>query len=100
MTGHEFQSNDVGAEILKQLADDPRKQNFWAGYLRGIRRNYYGETFGTDEEHETWMALADDRQDIGDGYRAGVHGVSVQDALKDRGRDRQPIRMALELPLI
>jgi hypothetical protein len=54
---------------------DPDRQDFWAGYARGLRRAYHGENFGTREEHEKWWSLVDDddvsRRQRGEGYRAG-----------------------------
>jgi len=47
------------------------------GYQRGLRRHYHGERFGTDAEHEQWMALGvgdDNRLDRGRGYRDGFAG--------------------------
>jgi len=33
---------------------------YWEGYQRGLRRAYYGEVFGSQEEHELWMSFAGD----------------------------------------
>ena len=47
------------------------------GYLRGLRRHYHGENFGTPDEHALWMSLGldgDPRVDLGCGYRDGVAG--------------------------
>ena len=51
--------------------------NFAAGYQRGLQRYFYGEAFGTLEDHQKWLALGrngDNRSELGDGYRSGVAG--------------------------
>lgn len=57
------------AELAKGMGGD-----YGAGYLRGLRRHYHGEKFGTAEEHETWLAMTGHRQEMGDGYRDGFAG--------------------------
>jgi hypothetical protein len=85
MTEKEFQHNMAGAETLRNFTEMPEISNFWAGYLRGVRCNYYGAKFGTDKEHARWMALAesddDSRRARGLGYRKGFAGESVRDAV-------------------
>jgi hypothetical protein len=51
--------------------------DYGTGYLRGLRRRYHGEQFGTDQEHAQWIALGldgDPREDLGRGYRDGFEG--------------------------
>jgi hypothetical protein len=51
--------------------------DYGSGYMRGLRRHYYGEKFGTPEEHKTWMSLGrngDPRVELGRGYRDGLAG--------------------------
>ena len=48
--------------------------DYLRGYLRGIRRHYHGDIFGTDEEHNQWLNLEGDRDDLGRGYRDGLAG--------------------------
>ncbi len=48
--------------------------DYGKGYQRGLRRYYHGESFGSPEEHELWLSLSDDRQELGDGYRDGFAG--------------------------
>lgn len=53
------------------------RPDYWHGYQRGLRRGFQGDLFGTDDEHETWMRLADDGVDHasrerGRGYRDGL----------------------------
>jgi len=69
------------ARAIKELSADP---SFLEGYIRGLRRHYHGENFGTAEEHAQWMALADEQGDAqrtarGKGYRAGYAGQSTKD---------------------
>ena len=36
------------------------RADFYRGYMRGLRRRYYGDNFGEPGEHEKWLALVDD----------------------------------------
>jgi len=78
MTEREFQTNMTAAKTFSELGED---QDFWSGYIRGLRRNYHGEKFGTDEEHELWMAAInssdESRKNRGLGYRAGFDGQNI-----------------------
>lgn len=84
MTETEFHRSLSGAEILMRLSDDP---SYLEGYCRGLRRYFYGEIFGTAEEHATWMMLADDpgneqRRARGEGYRQGLAGTPIVNLLE------------------
>lgn len=88
MTEQEFKTNASGAETFHKLADLP-EVDFWGGYLRGIRRHYYGEKFGTADEHATWIKLMSahgthDQQCRyrGLGYQCGFAGTDVSDAIE------------------
>lgn len=51
--------------------------DYGAGYMRGLRRRFHGEKFGTIEEHEKWKNLGrngDPRLELGRGYRDGLAG--------------------------
>jgi hypothetical protein len=51
--------------------------NYAEGYRRGLRRYYYGEGFGTAEDHHRWLGFGrngDNRSELGDGYRSGFAG--------------------------
>ena len=56
---------------------EPNRADYWAGYIRGLRRNYHGDRFGTEEDHTLWMSLMEEidesRRQRGEGYRAGYH---------------------------
>lgn len=87
MNEREFQTLARGAEALRRSADSPRSE-YWAGYIRGLRRLYHGERFGTPEEHEIWLGLADTRRDPvgiarGLGYRAGFEGRDLAAAMDE-----------------
>jgi len=49
-------------------------QNYWAGYIRGLRRNYHGGNFGTEDEHRFWLTADGDEihRQRSAGYRAGL----------------------------
>ncbi len=49
------------------------------GYIRGMRRQRYGSAFGTDAEHERYLAMREgQRAAIGIGY---AHGLAAADPL-------------------
>lgn len=73
-----MERNDFEREMLRtngMKIVDPNCQDYWTGYVRGLRRGFHGKRFGTDEEHAQWWGLIDDedesRQQRGAGYRAG-----------------------------
>ncbi len=56
---------------------EPNRAAYWRGYTRGLRRSYHGEQFGTAEEHNLYLAAAEDpldgeRRELGRGYRDGL----------------------------
>jgi hypothetical protein len=75
MTEQKFKSEMRRAETMRGLAD-PMMAEYWAGYIRGLRRAYHGEKFGTDEEHEKWLSAANSRDESrkqrGRGYKYGL----------------------------
>lgn len=72
MNEAEFKHEMSKAESFQELAEN---SEYWKGYARGLRRNYHGENFGTEEEHQQWLNLVNDptRKEMGDGYRAGLY---------------------------
>ena len=38
---------------------EPIEESFWLGYIRGLRRANSGNIFGTNADHEKWLALDD-----------------------------------------
>ena len=83
-----FQSEMRRAETMRRLATGPTEPDYYAGYIRGLRRQYHGEQFGTQAEHDLWMSLADDQDDEqraakGRGYRDGF-------TVAPEGQEAQP----------
>lgn len=79
MKREEFDHELNRARTMMRLAPDNNKHGFdyWAGYMQGLRRNFHGNVYGTPEEHNHWMSLADDnadesRRSMGRGYRDGL----------------------------
>ena len=72
MEENHFQCEMMKAQTFIELGED---SDYWMGYQRGLRRRFHGENFGTDEEHEMWMQLYEDSDDVranrGRGYRDG-----------------------------
>lgn len=64
------------ADTLRRLDSDHIRSSWWAGYMRGLRRAHHGENFGTEAEHDMWLAASDStdpqRAALGRGYRAGL----------------------------
>ena len=67
------------ADTLRRLCNDPQnplESDWWAGYMRGLRRAHHGERFGTQAEHDLWLSAiestAPQRAALGRGYRAGL----------------------------
>jgi hypothetical protein len=75
MTEQKFKFEMHRAETMRGLAD-PMMAEYWAGYIRGLRRAYHGEKFGTAEEHEKWLSAANSRDESrkqrGRGYKDGL----------------------------
>ena len=71
-----FESRMIQADTFKKVSDKPE---YYSGYMRGLRRLFHGEAFGTDAEHALWMSLIDDdeaREQRGQGYRDGFNGLT------------------------
>lgn len=86
MNQKEFEHNAQGAKTMMSISGEPRNQDYWTGYLRGLRRCYHGEKFGTFEEHCLWMDNGNKAQDEqrscrSKGYQAGYAGMSISDAI-------------------
>lgn len=64
------------AGTLRRIESDPVRAEWWAGYMRGLRRAHHGTRFGSQAEHEMWLTAieSDDqmRAALGRGYRAGL----------------------------
>lgn len=64
------------ADSMRRIETDPVHSEWWAGYIRGLRRAHHGEKFGTEAEHDMWLAAANStyekRAALGRGYRAGL----------------------------
>lgn len=72
----QFQSLLRRADTLRRAESNPIRAEWWAGYMRDLRRDHHGERLGTQAEHALWLAAADSddpsRVDLGRGYRAGL----------------------------
>lgn len=67
------------ADTLRRRHNDPQnpfESDWWAGYMRGLRRAHHGERFGTQAEHDLWLSAIEStdpqRAALGRGYRAGL----------------------------
>ena len=69
-----FKSKLLYAEVMLDIENN--RTDYWTGYIRGLRRAYHGQQFGTDAEHALWLSLSisDDtsRSELGRGYRDGL----------------------------
>lgn len=70
------------ADTLRRLEPDPLKSDWWAGYMRGLRRAHHGECFGTESEHQLWLnaitSTDPNRAALGHGYAAGLSLTACQ----------------------
>lgn len=75
MTEQKFKSEVRRAETMRRLAE-PMMAEYWAGYIRGLRRSYHGENFGEPGEHDSLVAAANSRTESrkqrGRGYKDGL----------------------------
>jgi len=72
ITEQKFKSKMCHAETMRRYAE-PERAEYWAGYIRGLRRAYHGENFGTEVEHKRWLSCINDRDEQrGQGYRDGL----------------------------
>lgn len=64
------------ADTLRRHESDPIKSDWWAGYMRGLRRAHHGDNFGTEAEHQLWLSASEStdpsRAALGRGYQAGL----------------------------
>lgn len=64
------------ADTLRRVEPDPIRAEWWAGYMRGLRRAHHGELFGTEAQHNLWLSASTSndpmRAALGRGYRAGL----------------------------
>jgi len=81
-----FQSELRRCETMRRFVTEPTEADFYVGYMRGLRRRYHGEKFGTEEEHQLWLTLAesDDASHAaeGRGYLAALD-ASYDDQAED-----------------
>ena len=60
MTEQQFQSEIGRAETICRLTTNPIEGDYLVSYIRGLRRTYHGENFGTEEEHKLRLSLTSD----------------------------------------
>lgn len=87
MEERKFQELMLRADTLRGVSQAPEDTEFWGGYVRGLRRFYHAEAFGTDGEHKAWHGIPADEPDLvrrarGEGYRAGLSGVDPVDLFR------------------
>jgi hypothetical protein len=96
MNERQFQSEMNRAETMRRLATDPNEAAYFVGYVRGLRRGYHGERFGSQQEHELWQNLADSddqsRAAQGRGYRDGLRFADSQENRPDDPLDHEDFR--------
>ena len=67
------------AKKYKEQAKGPEENFYWAGYMKGTERKMYGDGFGTGDDHQKYLSLADDTDPsmkaIGRGYLDGLNGI-------------------------
>jgi hypothetical protein len=75
MTVQKFKSAIRRAEAMRRRAE-PMMAEYWGGYIRGLRRAYHGENYGTAEAHASWLSAINSqneaRKQRGRGYADGL----------------------------
>jgi len=73
MTSKQSGHKEPKTKTFKFLND---RSAYWKGYMRGLRLAYHGKQFETQEEHNKWMAMIYDtdevKREMGKGYRDGI----------------------------
>jgi len=61
---------------LKHYANAAKSDpgEYTSGYVRGLRRHYHGDNFGTEDEHNNWLNCGDSYPDRARGYLDGFNG--------------------------
>jgi hypothetical protein len=71
-----FNRKPLQAEIMFDIDGRP---NYWLGFICGLKRAFYGDAFSTEQEHQSWLSLADGDdqrvQERGSGYRDGLQAT-------------------------
>ena len=66
----------VKAKTFRSVDD---KVAYWKGYMRGLRLAYHGKKFETQEEHNKWMSLIYDEDEV-----KRERGKGSRDGMKDK----------------
>lgn len=76
MDKKQFISAEQRLAFENVMSEVDRNQSFWEGYRRGLRIGFFGDWFGTTDEHARWEAYAnhDDPMynSLGKGYASGL----------------------------
>lgn len=72
-----FESEMIRAKTFQVISSETH--DYWMGYMRGLRKAFHGERFGTAAEHAVWCEAVysrdEQRSQRGKGYRDGLKGV-------------------------
>jgi hypothetical protein len=89
MTAEDFRSEVTRARLMRNLATDIHGPYYWTGYEWDLHRAFHRQNFGTAEQREQRMELANDpiRANIGRGYDETLRPIRLPPpypALPDR----------------
>lgn len=77
MTEAQFKTELSKAHAFARLESHRDTAAYWRGYQRGLRRQWYGDAFGTEDEHARFIEAASsedrERRALGRGYRDGLN---------------------------
>jgi len=55
---------------------EPDHEDYWVGYIEGLKQAYYGERYKTMQEHDLWRSFINDtdiaQKEKGHGYHDGL----------------------------
>ena len=73
-----FERSLAHARMMERLEGPMGTAEYWSGFAQGLRRRFFGEAFGTQEQHELLYAENNGpdlcRAALGRGYRVGFEG--------------------------
>jgi hypothetical protein len=66
---------------------DHKEADFFNGYVSGLRRNFHGQAFGSERDHEKFMKN-NDKESVG--YKFGFRAISPGITIKEYYEMQKP----------
>lgn len=91
----QFEQEVIKARAEYNNCENVPRARYLLGYIKGLKRNFFGENFGTLDEHMMIVSLKDE---LGDGYRAGLEFVPSDNVKNENSQKRTPPHDKLDDP--